>query len=299
MCQRKGISEWAAPCAADGEVGETVGWSLKANGMTSQRPALTQDRPRAHMSRMRISVIFAGALLAGTQLGAQTSPAQPASASTAELLNRAIDQYNNIEIEAAVLGFRQILSPTHPASISLEQRVTAYHYLGASFADMGIADSARMYFTAALAYDPISDLIPSLQTVNARNAFQNAREKLFAVGAARIVEHALVDSGARRPYPFLVGATQPAAIEVVVVSETDSSQRALLFKGTTDTTLKLAWDGSLGPGLAPAGTYQLRIKASPASQRYSADRSYTFTLEHRVDRHGVLHVRMIPVLVVR
>src|SRR5688572_14735354 len=80
--------------------------------------------------------------------------------STADQLRRAVDMYNNFNIEGARPILQQIISPSNVMRVEPEERVTAYKYLGASFAVLDKPDSAAIFFTAALDFDPFTDLDP-------------------------------------------------------------------------------------------------------------------------------------------
>ena len=116
---------------------------------------------------MRLKLLLALALLAPAPLFAQAD----------EQLRRAIQRYENLEIEQARAIFQQVISPSSPFPVTEAQRVVAYKYLGATMATLGIRDTAELYFMAAIGRDPLVDLDPRSFSEQERQVFLAA---LFA-----------------------------------------------------------------------------------------------------------------------
>src|SRR6185295_13872764 len=106
------------------------------------------------MRRMSLSprLVFATALLLALPTVAR--------AQTEENLRKAIEMYNSFNIEGARPILLNIISPSYLLSVSTEQKVRAFKYLGASYAVLDKPDSAVAFFTAALDHDPFTDLDP-------------------------------------------------------------------------------------------------------------------------------------------
>src|SRR5260370_29904104 len=136
-------------------------------------------------------------LVLGLALVVAASPAVRAQTETADLLRQAQELSDRLEIERALPLLRQIVSPSWPHEITIEQRVQAYTYLGASLALTGVRDSALLYFRAAIEQDPFTDLDAQRFTPAQLGLFQQARRLTFAV-AARPVEAARVDPRTER-----------------------------------------------------------------------------------------------------
>ena len=100
-----------------------------------------------------------------------------AQASTEEQLKRAVDMYNGFNIEGARPILLNIISPNNLLSVSPEQKVKALKYLGASYAVLDRPDSAVYFFTAALDYDPFTDLDPQEFSAAELAAFSRAKEQ--------------------------------------------------------------------------------------------------------------------------
>src|SRR5271169_3927868 len=87
----------------------------------------------------------------------------PAQTTAADMLQHAVRQYEDVELEDALVILRQLVTPSTALDVSAEQRTQAYKYLGAVFALQPGADkrdSAIANFSAAIARDPSVDLDP-------------------------------------------------------------------------------------------------------------------------------------------
>jgi len=185
------------------------------------------------------------------------SPEARAQTETADLLGQAQALYERLEIERALPLLRQIVSPSWPHEITIEQRVQAYTYLGASLALTGVRDSALLYFRAAIEQDPFTDLDAQRFTPAQLGLFQQARRLTFAV-AARPVEAARVDPRTERAR-FTVTTTHAASLRVEL-RPADARPAIVLFRDINDGLREVPWNGLLSDGhLAPPGRYALAV----------------------------------------
>lgn len=207
--------------------------------------------------------LLAGAVLAG-RLAAQDS--------TAELLARARLHYERLEIEQALPLFRQVISPQWTPPVTPAQRAEAFKYLGATFVIMGQRDSGVVYFQAALARDPFTDLDPRVFTPAQIAAFAAARQATFAV-AARVAA-ARVDLNTEQVHFTIV--TTHAATALIRLSRVDSAGAFPVFHGDNDGVRDVLWDGLVPGGVVAApGRYALDVVAtSGLLQRSDSARVY-------------------------
>lgn len=210
-----------------------------------------------------------GALL--LLLVAKTAPAQD---NTAEMLQRAIRYYDDVQVERALTLLRQVVSPGSPYEVSREQRVQAYKYLGAALAIQNMRDSAIVYFRAAIERDPFTDLDPQKFSPLEIATFAEARRRTFAV-AAKPVARAIVDPRVERiPMNFLTthGATTRAEIRPAGSLEAGT----VLYSGDNEGLREVPWTGTLTGGrLAPTGRYEFAVFAeSKLNQRRDSTRIY-------------------------
>ena len=110
-----------------------------------------------------------------------------AQGNTDETLKKAVQLYEELQVERALVLLRQVISPSSPFVVSSAQRVEAYKYLGAAHAILGQSDSASVYFRAAIERDPFVDLDAQAFTTVERAAFAEARQRTFAVAVRPIV----------------------------------------------------------------------------------------------------------------
>lgn len=193
------------------------------------------------------------ALVAGAPASAR------AQGNTAEMLQRAIRLYENVEIEQSLVILNQIISPESPYVVTEAQRVTAFKYLGAALAlQRGPArqDSAIRYFRAALERDPFTDLDPQSFTPVQLQVFGRARGATFAVGL-KPVAAATVDP---RREVVRVRALTTHQARVRVEIRQGAQVRRVVYEGDADGPRELVWDGLTDEGrLLPAGRYELRL----------------------------------------
>ena len=190
---------------------------------------------------------------------------QPASAQTAENLTRAIQLYQRLEVERARDVFLQVISPSSPFEVSPAQRVVAYKYLGATYATLGMQDTARTYFQAAIERDPFADL-DSTFTTQERAAFNAARLRVFKVAARPLGWSGTTPAGVpvtidprSQTIKFTVVTTHAANL-VVEVHNVDDGSVIPLYAGDNEGLREITWNGSQQRGgLAPTGPYELAI----------------------------------------
>ncbi len=195
-------------------------------------------------------------LLAALTAGAGVARAQ---SNTAEMLQRAIRHYEDVEIEQSLVILNQIISPESPFVVTPEQRVLAYKYLGACLAlQRGEArrDTAVRYFQAALERDPFTDLDPRTFSPIQLQAFRTARTRSFAV-ALRPVTRDTVDPRSEL-VRFSALATHAAGLRLELRREGQLVRS--LFSGEAEGLRDVDWDGLTGQGqLAPPGRYELLL----------------------------------------
>jgi len=196
-------------------------------------------------------VVLASALFAG-RAAAQDS--------TAAVLARARAYYDGLEIEQALPLFRRVTSSQWTAPITPAQRAEAFKYIGATLVIMGQRDSGVVYFQAALARDPFTDLDARTFTPTQTAAFAAARQTAFAVGV-RPVRPARVSLRTDQVH-FTIVTTHSADV-TVRLSRTESAQSFEIVRGGNDGVRDVLWDG-LAPGgtIVPAGRYALDVVAT-------------------------------------
>lgn len=209
-------------------------------------------------------------VIASPELGAQNE--------TADLLHQSQLLYEQLEIERALPLLRQIVSPSWPHSISTEQRVQAYTYLGASLALTGVRDSALLYFRDAIVQDPFTDLDAQRFTPAQVALFRQAQRLTFAV-AARPVAPARIDPRTEHA-TFIVVTTHPGSLRVEL-RPADGQAASVLFHDVNDGLREVPWNGLLSDGhLAPPGRYTLAaVGRSQLFGRSDSMRVY-FTVAH-------------------
>jgi len=186
---------------------------------------------------------------------------------TEDAIKQGIAAYENFQVERARPLFKQIISPGYPYQVTDSQRVTAYKYLGASYAVLSIADSAITYFSAALDYDPFTDLDAANFSASELGPFAIAKTKVFKIGIRPIysaVVNPRVDSTA---YVFQLVSTHKARMTVELIRQPDGNLKESLFDGDADGPRPIKWDGlmrSTGGKIADSATYILRVSATDA-----------------------------------
>ena len=200
-----------------------------------------------------------------------------AQGSTDEALTQAIALYQNLDVEKAIIILRRVISPSSPFEVSREQRVRAYTYLGATLAILGQADSAVVYFRAALERDPFLDLDAARFTQQEQRALAEAKKASFATAARPLVGGRWDPT--REQVTFSVVTTHQAALRVEI-RPPDGGSPAVLLDREGDGIREVAWNGMIGPRLAPPGMYELRIVGRSLLGGRVDSASALFTLRH-------------------
>lgn len=217
--------------------------------------------------------------------GLSPSSLRAQAATTQAKIDQAIALYERFEIEAARPLLQEVLSPNWVLPVSQEQRVTAYKYLGASYAVIGKADTAINYFFGALSYDAFTDLDRTKFSPQELAAFEQAKARLFRVGmrplSAKVVDPKSADPG-QTTYPVRITTTQRAEITVTVVQKNQAGGDGIsetVFTGINDGTQTIPWRGTIAGQLAPPGTYEMRLSGtSQQGSRETASQKLEFTL---------------------
>ena len=198
-------------------------------------------------------------VVAALLLGALPGRAR-AQDSTAIVLQQARDLYERIELERALPLYRSVLSPGWSFDVTQAQRVEANLYLGAALLLLDARDSALAHFRAALERDAFADLDPSRFTPSQLEAFQAARQSVFAIGV-RPVNAIRLDPRAGK-MTFSIATTHAAAVrcEIRLAGQETSFP---VFVGEIQGGLReIEWDGVLSSGqLAPSGRYAFVLLA--------------------------------------
>jgi hypothetical protein len=189
--------------------------------------------------------------------------------STQDLINRGVAAYTNFQVETAQPLFRQVVSSGWLSPVSAEQRVTAYKYLGAGYAVLGQSDSARIFFSAALEFDPFTDLEQEIFSASEQGPFQLAKQSIFNIGAKPIREAVVNPRNDSTAYRFIMVSTHRAAMKVELIRQPDSTLRETLFEGPSDGIREVRWDGFMRSTgrIADSANYVLRITATSAIPR--------------------------------
>ncbi len=191
---------------------------------------------------------FAAALAAAAPAAAQTT--------TAEQLRRAQALYDELELERAARLLRAVISPQWSSPVQPAQRVEALKLLGATLVLVGQADSAVTHFRNALRLDPFTDLASEEFTPAQVGAFARARRRVFAI-ATRPVEGRIDPRIERIRFPF--ATTHSATVRAELLS---GDSVVAVFESATEGTSEIVWDGLTRGRLAPAGRYEMRVRAS-------------------------------------
>lgn len=194
-----------------------------------------------------------------------TAPATVAAQTTAELLVRGIKAYEELNLEQARPIFAQIVSPSYINPVTLDQRVQAYKYLGASWAVLTELDSALRYFVAALGYDAFTDLDPVKFSAAELGPFSIAKSRVFGIGM-RSVKPAVVNPRDSIAYRFIYVTTHMAAVRVTLTRQNDpTAVPEIIYDARTEGERVIPWNGRLtskGGAVADSGTYLLNFTAT-------------------------------------
>ncbi len=209
--------------------------------------------------------------LAGLLILALPLAAGRLRAQAEEQLRQAIQRYENLEIDRARAMFEQVISPSSPFQVTEAQRVVAYKYLGATYATLGKADSAKMYFKAALGRDPLVDLDPRSFGEQERQVFQRARLELFRVGL-RPIPRDTIDPRTGH-VNITVATTHGGHVRVELRSADDETQRVTLFDGAVEGPRDIPFNG-LNPRdgtFIPPGAYDVVVLGEDTTRAANVD----------------------------
>lgn len=221
---------------------------------------------------------FAALLLLPAALGAQ------AEGTTREQIDRAIAMYNNFQVEQARPILLRIISPTYLQQVLPSERVDVYKYLGASYALLNHPDTARTYFTAALDFDPFTDLDVNVFGPQELAAFNEAKRIIFKVGVAAIRPKLIIPREDTSAYAFRIITTSRGQMRVEIISQPDSNRvRELLFQDYNDGLRQIRWNGVLRSGqFADTGIYMIRVTAQRDGGSPNTAQQF-FRIEHHFD----------------
>lgn len=199
------------------------------------------------------SRLIAAALLAAA---ASTLPAQ---GTTAERIGRAKQLYNNFKVEDARPLLLEIVSPGYLQPVSPSERVEAYKYLGASYALLGQNETARTYFTAALDFDPFTDLDPNEFSASELSAFSDAKRGLFKVGVAPIRPRTIRPREDSTRYNFRIVTTSRGSLTVTIMTQPDTTRAyEVMFQDSWEGMRSIPWNGTFRGEFVPEGNYMIR-----------------------------------------
>jgi hypothetical protein len=201
-------------------------------------------------------------------------------------LQRAQAMYAASNVEGARSIFGAILASK--SQVTTEQKVTAYKYLGGYWVLQNKPDSAASYFIAALDYDPFATLDATVFAPDEQAAFARARGKIFKIGI-QPVEAAVLDplssDPAKRSYTFRVVSTHMAALNVELISLTDSIRQGRETFPTisqNDGPRDIPWTGLINTQRADSGLYEFRVSATDLLNRGNPPirETHKFRIQH-------------------
>ena len=203
-------------------------------------------------------------------------PAIGKAQTTEDNLKRAVDLYNQFAIEQARPILLNIISPNYLLSVTPEQKVRAFKYLGASYAVLDKPDSAIVFFTAALDFDPFTDLDPREFSAAELSAFSIAKTRIFKV-AIRAVSPQKLDSN----FAFRLITTGRANLTVEIIQQSDTTKKEMMYQGDAEGPREIRWDGFLRSGRRADSTlYELRAQARPPGSGSITTERQLFKIEH-------------------
>jgi hypothetical protein len=200
---------------------------------------------------------------------------------TQQKLDRAVQLYADLNVEAARPILLEILSPTYQQKFTTEQKVTALKYLGASYAVLDKADSAVTFFLAALDYDPFTDLDPSKFTATELAAFGQAKARIFKIAIKGITPKVVDPKADSTAYPFRFITTHSGHLTVELINQRDTTRREILFDGTNEGLREIRWTGIMNNGqLADSALYELRAIGRDATSQVPTTDRQMFRVEY-------------------
>ncbi len=188
-----------------------------------------------------------------------------------EQLRQAVSRYENLETNRARALFEQVVSPTTPFPVTEAQRVVAYKYLGALQVGNNKADSAKIYFWAAIGRDPLVDLEREHFSEQERQVFAQAKQTLFRVGLKPVPRDTL-DPLHDHAFTISYATTHNGATRLSLVSTTSDSV-FVLFEGDVDGPKDVTVTGRnpRGVGFIPPGVYDVVVRGVSRSLANAED----------------------------
>ena len=215
-------------------------------------------------------------------------PAAARAQSSKQLLVKAESLYEASSIEAARSYFMQVAN--YKGVVTIDDRVEAYKFLGASYAVLSQKDSAKSYFIAALDNDPFTDLDLKKFGPDEQAAFSEAKKSLFRAGIAPILDPQVLDPQSAKAdsstYIFKFVTTHSARVTVDLIYKPNPATHEILYNGTNDGIREIAWRGLILTQRADTGIYELKVTATDAlgsaatAQATQETPSALFRIEH-------------------
>lgn len=229
--------------------------------------------------------LFALAFLALLALpSAALAQAAATTGTTADQLKRAITYYDNIQVEQARPILLNIISPSYLQPVSPAERVEVLKYLGASYALLEKRDSAKIFFRAAIDFDPFTDLDVEKFSAAELTAFADAKRELFKVGVWPIRSRTITPSVENTHYVFRFITTRRGIMTATILSQPDTTvAREVLFMDSNEGLRQIRWSGKRNNGqFLPAGIYMVRVEARE-DQNAPVSAQQLFQLEYHHD----------------
>jgi hypothetical protein len=218
---------------------------------------------------------FVALLLLPVAAGAQNT--------TRDRIDRAVALFNNFQVEQARTILQDIISPNYLQPVSPQERVEVYKFLGASLALLSHQDTARTFFTAALDFDPFTDLDANQFGPQELQAFNEAKQSIFKVGVGTIRHKLIVPRLDTSLYAFRIVTTNRGRLNVQIISQADSNRREVLFDDENDGLRLVRWNGVLRSGqFADTGIYLIRATGQKDGRTPSTAQQF-FRIEHHFD----------------
>lgn len=258
---------------------------LSASSLKARQPSMTKHR--AKLAGLTGGVVLAVVAIQMFQTEASRNARLAMMTSTAARIQYADELFDASRYEEAAQVLAPILSPSYLYPVTADQRVTTLKYMGVVHAAFDRPDSAIVYFTAALNFDPFADLDPGRFQGKELAAFFSATQRLLRVGIAPLTE-ARSPAGEPLDYQFRVVSAQRVRLTVAILSRADTAVRATLYDGESQGLRLINWNGGIAGRRAEAGSYEVLAVA-----RYSANAGVdsarrVFTL--RYEASGEAHV---------
>ena len=210
--------------------------------------------------------------------------ALPAQNTTRERIDRAIAMFNNFQVEQARPILQEIIAPSYLQPVTPQERVEVYKYLGASYALLNHPDTARTFFTAALDFDPFTDLDVNQFGPQELGAFNDAKQRIFKVGVAAIKPKLIMPREDTTFYNFRIITTNRGQLNVTVISQQDSNRREILFDDLNDGLRLVRWNGVLRSGqFADTGIYLIRATGQKDGSATPSTAQQFFRLEYHFE----------------